>query len=190
MAGRYFIQCPACRGHRRPGMECPGAPVPARARRKVEKRQVRREVGEAMAERVDMECEIVARCLFGSSALEFYKRLPVICNWLEGIPEGHLRKLASDCSWATDEEALGALLNARRPGFRGRAATFTETSQRAERMAGGGTVRMFLDFVADAGYIAFDISRPAHRTVELTDRVNLDYDTEGNVTGIEVLGIS
>lgn len=141
-------------------------------------------------QRVAVECDIVARCLFGSSALEFYKRLPVICNWLEGLPEGRLRKLASDCSWAPTEEALGGLLKARSAEGGAKSATATESLQRAVSGPGGWTVRLYLDYVADAGYIALAASGPVVRTEALTDRINLDYGEDGAVAGIEVLGIS
>jgi len=43
MAGRYCGQCPTCRQNRAYGRDCAGSgPVPPKARRKVEKRAVRR----------------------------------------------------------------------------------------------------------------------------------------------------
>jgi len=142
------------------------------------------------SKRLEAECDLVARCLFGSSALEFYNRLPVICNWLEGLPEGHLRKLASDCSWAPAEEALGDLLKTRSGWGEAKLATTTESLQRAVSGPDGWTVRLYLDYVADAGYIALASSQPVRRTETLTDRINLDYGADGAMIGIEVLGIS
>jgi uncharacterized protein YuzE len=143
-------------------------------------------------ERLKAECGIAAHFLFGCSALEFYRQLPQVCNWLEGIPAGHLRRLASDCSWADSEESLGALLLGRRdtggPPFK----MVSESLQMAARGPGGVTVRIELDYAADAGYIGFSSGayRRARRTDTLSDRINLDYDGDGELLGIELLGIS
>lgn len=61
-------------------------------------------------ERLKAECGIVARFLFGASALEFYKRLPMACTWLQGASEDRLRTLATECSWAQSEALLEAIL--------------------------------------------------------------------------------